>query len=427
MAELSEDDLVEALSGVLLKDEIDGLDEDLVAYLAGLLETQLVEDPSQCQDILDESMVPFLESVACPSNLIDDAKTSVTELVDSKTVSAAAPSSTGAKKLQQGLVSMQSTLSQQSDEEANRYAWGKDEGVKANANTLIDAYSDKTSAKDKRKQKQELEKKRRELAAQMQHEDNATKAGVSTMLLPTVMSKEKDVQLTGVSISLDNGRTLLESSDLKFSYQRRYGIVGENGIGKSVMLSRIANWQDLEGFPRHLRVLHVRQELHTENEAMSVLDAVLEADIERKTLLEEEQKLVARLEGNENSTSDDLLSIEERRKKIAEAKATDESFADDMKKLNEVYERLQLLRADTAQSRAAMILSGLQFTPEMQSSPIKSLSGGWRMRVALAAALLIEPDLLMLDEPTNHLGKYHTRPKYTQSFSLLKHFVHSIP
>ena len=70
------------------------------------------------------------------------------------------------------------------------------------------------------------------------------------MLLPTVKSKERDVLLHNITLSLDNGTSLLENGDLKFAYQRRYGLIGENGVGKTTLLNRIANWQDLEGFPR---------------------------------------------------------------------------------------------------------------------------------------------------------------------------------
>ena len=72
-------------------------------------------------------------------------------------------------------------------------------------------------------------------------------------------------------------------------------------------------------------------------------------------------------------------------------------------RLLDVFERLDELDADKAETRGAEILSGLGFTPLMQQTKTKDFSGGWRMRIALARALFVKPTLLLLDEPTNHL------------------------
>ena len=74
-----------------------------------------------------------------------------------------------------------------------------------------------------------------------------------------------------------------------------------------------------------------------------------------------------------------------------------------VKRLQDIDERLKDIHSDTAQQRAREILLGLEFSEEALRVPTKHLSGGWRMRVAIACALFIQPDILLLDEPTNHL------------------------
>lgn len=167
-------------------------------------------------------------------------------------------------------------------------------------------------------------------------------------------------------------------------------------VGKSTLLKAIANG-GVEGFPSHLRVLHVRQEVPAHlSDSMNVLDVVLKSDLERNMLLDREKELQAKLEHDSGGEDDANLTFEEKRKKLAAGACDMKTLEADLKELDGLYARLQVLSADSAEARAAMILSGLQFTISMQQGPISALSGGWRMRVALAAALFIEPDLLML-------------------------------
>lgn len=74
------------------------------------------------------------------------------------------------------------------------------------------------------------------------------------------------------------------------------------------------------------------------------------------------------------------------------------------KRLQEVQQALEMIEADTATERATQLLTNLGFSPELRARPMSALSGGWRVRTALAAAIFAKPDLLLLDEPTNHLS-----------------------
>ncbi len=165
------------------------------------------------------------------------------------------------------------------------------------------------------------------------------------------------------------GRTLLDGASLQINPGYRVGLIGPNGTGKSTLFNLIDGELEVDGgdivlMPK-IKMGRVRQDLP--DDETTLLEVVLAADTERASL-------------------------------FAEAET-----ATDPQRIADIYTRLNDIGAYEAPVSASMILSGLGFDIAAQNSPINSFSGGWRMRVALAAALFRKPDLLLLDEPTNHL------------------------
>ncbi|HYB10657.1 MAG TPA: ABC-F family ATP-binding cassette domain-containing protein [Alphaproteobacteria bacterium] len=165
------------------------------------------------------------------------------------------------------------------------------------------------------------------------------------------------------------GRNLFERASATIADGARVGLVGKNGAGKTTLLRLILREIDSDGgeiqLTSGLKVGTVAQEMPPASDTL--VEFVLKADRERATLL-------------------------------AEAEQTG-----DPQRIADIHHRLTDIEAHRAIPRAARILAGLGFNEAAQSRPLSDFSGGWRMRVALAAALFAAPDLLLLDEPTNHL------------------------
>jgi ATP-binding cassette subfamily F protein 2 len=181
-------------------------------------------------------------------------------------------------------------------------------------------------------------------------------------------AKGRDIKIDSYTLSF-HGRLLIENAEIALNYGQRYGLLGENGSGKSTFLQSIAE-RDIE-IPDHIDIYLVRGE--AEPSDVNAVDFIV-ASAKAKVA-----KLEARIE--ELSIADEVDDVA----------------------LEAAYEELEEMDPNTFETKAGSILHGLGFSQTMMKKPTKDMSGGWRMRVALARALFVKPHLLLLDEPTNHL------------------------
>ena len=259
----------------------------------------------------------------------------------------------------------------------------------------------------------------------------------------TIDHSSKEIHLNGVDLTI-GGNELLINSQLKIEADSYYGLVGRNGTGKSTLLKALGS-NMLEGISSSLRILYVDQLEDTDKINLSVFDTVLAADVTVTNLQNDLEYLQTVLLENDIEKCmlalhklylDELTNDMQRKLKIAEKRSGErglqarselidaEAILEREKKktitqisacypinaisnvedrIQTITEKLEELEVNLAKKQAREILTGMGFSTEQQDDSLNKLSGGWKIRVSLARALFMKPDVLLLDEPTNHL------------------------
>lgn len=248
----------------------------------------------------------------------------------------------------------------------------KREAKRAEKEAAKAAAGKSTKKTKKQAQKDAEEKDVDDAAAQiaklkMQTDEDGLSDRVTTGVLDS-LETSRDIKISSLSL-LFHGKVLIQDSTLELNYGRRYGLLGENGCGKSTLLKSLAARE--YPVPGHIDVYLLNEPAEpSEHSALNYV--VREAEAELKRLEDLVEDIIVK-DGPENPALEGL------------------------------YEKIDSMDPSTFESRAAVILTGLGFTPITINKKTKDMSGGWKMRVALAKALFVKPTLLLLDDPTAHL------------------------
>jgi len=176
-----------------------------------------------------------------------------------------------------------------------------------------------------------------------------------------------------------NVRTLLDNVSVVIHANQRVGVIGKNGVGKSTLFAAI------------------RRELTPDGGTIDLPRSLIVATVSQDTPALEQSAVEYALDGDE-----ELRALEAKLKVIEERLEMHATDAD-IEQLTKLHDRMAMIDGYAAKARAAQLLHGLGFSPTDQEKPVAAFSGGWRMRLNIARALLKRSDLLLLDEPTNHL------------------------
>jgi len=197
------------------------------------------------------------------------------------------------------------------------------------------------------------------------------KHGLSDRVTTGVLASQeasRDVKISSASLVF-HGKVLFNDTTIEVNFGRRYGLLGENGCGKSTLLKAIDKREF--PFPDHI-------DIYLLNEGA-------------------EQSTLGALEWVVKQADDEMQRMEKLAEDILEKDGPDSPL------LVDLYERMEEMDPSTFHTRASLILTGLGFNKNTINKKTKDMSGGWRMRVALAKALFVKPSLLLLDDPTAHL------------------------
>lgn len=183
-----------------------------------------------------------------------------------------------------------------------------------------------------------------------------------------------------------SGRVMFDKVSFLINDNDKIGLTGRNGAGKSTLLKVLKGLQPIDGgdimYPKGTIIGYLPQELHSQS-SLSVMNETKKAFEQVMTYINEKEKIMHEMETRTDYESDSYMELIER--------------------LGEVEHQIEIHDGYSIEEQTERVLKGLGFEPADFEKEMKSLSGGWQMRVELAKILLAKPDLVLLDEPTNHL------------------------